>query len=244
MSAGARRLVDHPHSRLLELADAGLDVLDGVGDVVQPLAFLVDESRDRTRGVGRLEQFEADVADPEEADPDFLVGDVLNALIHSPESLLVERTLGVDRTDGNSNVIDGFDGFHDRSWLYGPARRTRNAGPGIGRRAALWPDRASFELDENLPLLDGVAHVDIDLGDLAGNGRRDHGFHLHGLEDQKDIIDQDGLPGLGRDLSYGAGEGAATDLGLVGHRSSATRGWSRGLGDGRGGRNARLPGRR
>src|SRR5271165_6904762 len=142
MSAGARRLVDHPHSRLLELADAGLDVLDGVGDVVQPLAFLVDESRNRTRGVGRLEQFETDVADPEEADPDFLVGDLLDALVHSSESLLVERTLGVDRTDGYSNVIDCFDGFHDCSCLYGSTRKTPNAGSGSGRREALRPHRA------------------------------------------------------------------------------------------------------
>src|SRR5208337_2155294 len=117
-----------------------------------------------TRGVGRLEQFEADVADPEEADPDFLVGDLLDALVHSSESLLVERTLGVDRTNGNSDVIDCFDGFHDCSCLYGPARENRNAGSGIGRREALRPDQASIELDKNLSLLDGIAHVDIDLG--------------------------------------------------------------------------------
>src|SRR4051794_33853648 len=68
-----------------------------------------------------------------------------------------------------------------------------------------WGDAGtSLELDEDLPLLDGVADLDVDLGDLAGDGGRDDGLHLHGLQHQQDIVHLDRLPDLGRDLGNGA----------------------------------------
>src|SRR3954453_5611309 len=75
---------------------------------------------------------------------------------------------------------------------------------------------ASLELDKDLPWLHGVAGVDVDPGDLAGDGRRDDGFHLHGLEHHQDVVDLDGLPDLGRDADDHARDGAAADLALVG----------------------------
>src|SRR5512142_613289 len=81
---------------------------------------------------------------------------------------------------------------------------------------------SSLELDQDLPLLDGVADVGVDLGDLAGDGCCDHGFHFHRFEDHQDIVDLDDLPDLGRDAGDRAREGAAADLALVGH--GGTRG--------------------
>src|SRR5512135_1482841 len=105
-------LVDHPQPRLLQLGDPGLDVLDGEGDVVEPLAPLVQEGRDRAGRVGRFQQFEPDVADPEEPDADFLGGDLLDVLEDRPEGALIERPMGLDGADRDSDVVDGFDGGH------------------------------------------------------------------------------------------------------------------------------------
>jgi hypothetical protein len=40
------------------------------------------------------------------------------------------------------------------------------------------------ELDKNLSRLNGIAGVNVHLGDLAGNGRRDHRLHFHGFQYQ------------------------------------------------------------
>ena len=73
---------------------------------MQPLAFLLEEGGDRAGRIGGLQQLEPDVADPEEADPDLLVGDLLDALEDRPQSLLVERPLGLDGADGDPDVVD------------------------------------------------------------------------------------------------------------------------------------------
>jgi hypothetical protein len=55
--ARAGRVVDRPQTQLLQLGDPGLDVLDGVGDVVEPFAPFVQVNRDGAGRVGRV--FEA-----------------------------------------------------------------------------------------------------------------------------------------------------------------------------------------
>src|SRR5947207_769137 len=97
--AWARRIIEHAHAGLFEFSDARLDIFDRVGDVVKALAFLLQERGNRTRRIGWLQQFETDIANAEEADLDLLVGDLLDSLVDRSESLLVERSLGLDGTD-------------------------------------------------------------------------------------------------------------------------------------------------
>ena len=59
---GTRDIVDHPHSRLLQLGNPILDARDGEGNVVESLAPLFQECSNRTGRIGRLQQFETDVA--------------------------------------------------------------------------------------------------------------------------------------------------------------------------------------
>jgi hypothetical protein len=61
-------------------------------------------SKDRARSfrVARLQEFEAHVADAEQADADPLAGYVLAALEDRPEDAFVELPLGVDGADGDA----------------------------------------------------------------------------------------------------------------------------------------------
>src|SRR5262249_32632005 len=97
------------------------EILDGEGDVVQALAALLEECGNRTARLGRFQQLEPDLVDAEEPDAHALVGDVLDAFEHPSESVLIERPLGVDRADRDSDMVDGFDGGHGsllgRSWV-------------------------------------------------------------------------------------------------------------------------------
>ena len=67
--AGARRLVDQAHSLIAQPPEDGLDVVDLVGDVVQPRAALGEELADRRVVVERGEQLDVVLAD-EAAVPD------------------------------------------------------------------------------------------------------------------------------------------------------------------------------
>src|SRR5437868_3885047 len=123
VGAGPRGVVDHADAGLLQLGDAVLEALDGEGDVVQALAALLDEGRDRAGGVARLQQFQAHVADAEEADADLLAGHVLAALEDGPEGAFVEGPLGVDGADGDADVVDCLDGGHCSLLLAGAPSR-------------------------------------------------------------------------------------------------------------------------
>jgi hypothetical protein len=84
VGAGSGDLINHPNPCLLQLGDPVLDARDGESDVMESLAPLVQERRDRAGRVGRLQQFQPDVADPEESDADLLVGNLLDALKPAP----------------------------------------------------------------------------------------------------------------------------------------------------------------
>ena len=60
--AGARRLVDQPHALVAQPPQDGLDVVDLVGDVVQPRAALGEELADRRVVVERREQLDVVLA--------------------------------------------------------------------------------------------------------------------------------------------------------------------------------------
>src|SRR4051812_10514495 len=90
----------------------------------------------------------------------------------------------------------------------------------------------SLKLGENLSLSYSVTLTHIELGDLAGDRRCDHGFHFHRLEYEQDVIDLDGLPSLDRDPGNGACKGAPTDLALVCYRGGLGRGGNKRSSDG------------
>src|SRR4051812_19329007 len=100
--------------------------------------------------------------------------------------------------------------------------RVRTAHPGLvglaryqqyrlfGRHTA-----TSLKFDEDLSSLHGIAGVDVNPGDLAGDGRRDGCFHFHRFEDQENVVNLDGLPDLGGHANDDAGAGTAANLALV-----------------------------
>ena len=63
---GARRLVDQPQPLVAQQPQDGLDVVDLVGDVVQPRAALGEELADRRVVVERREQLDVVLADVEQ----------------------------------------------------------------------------------------------------------------------------------------------------------------------------------
>jgi hypothetical protein len=110
--AWARRLVDHPNTVLFQLGDSILDVFDRVGDVVESFAPFVEKRCHRAGGICRLEEFEADVLNAEEPDPDFLIGHLLDPLEDGSEGAFVKRSLSLDGTNRDSNVVDRLNGCH------------------------------------------------------------------------------------------------------------------------------------
>ena len=111
--AGSRRFIDHANPGPRQLGDPVLDARDRVGDVMETVAPFFKEGRDRAGRIGRLQQFEADVTDPEERDADTLVGDFLDPFEDRPEFPLVEGALGFDRIEQRCRC-DGLPGLGSR----------------------------------------------------------------------------------------------------------------------------------
>ena len=58
VGAGARGFVDHSKAGLFELGDAGREVVDREGQMVQAFAALVEERLNGTCRIGRLQELE------------------------------------------------------------------------------------------------------------------------------------------------------------------------------------------
>ena len=86
--------------------------VDGEGDVMESLAALLQERRDRAGG--SVGSSNSSRTSPMRKNPTrtFWSGTVLDALEHRPEGAFIERPLGVDGADGDADVVDGFDGGH------------------------------------------------------------------------------------------------------------------------------------
>ncbi len=71
----ARRIVDQPYAGGRQRPQCGLDVIDSVGDVVEPRPTSIDEAGDTTVGAERCDQLDVRVAHVEEHCLDPLFGE-------------------------------------------------------------------------------------------------------------------------------------------------------------------------
>jgi hypothetical protein len=106
----AGSLIDQSEIGGPQSGEAGVDVVDGVCDVVEALAAFVDERGDGGIRRGRLEKFDADLmtgrSQAVEGDADVLARDFLYVLKGCTEHGLVEVPMRFEGLDCNSDVID------------------------------------------------------------------------------------------------------------------------------------------
>src|SRR5262249_50720892 len=105
-----RRLVDQSKALLLQFFQLGFDVVDAQADVVNPLATLLDELRNRGVGAGGLEQLEVRIADGEKRGAHALCDHGLDVIDGQAEGLVDFRIL--DGSNSDSYVVE--------YWLHTP----------------------------------------------------------------------------------------------------------------------------
>jgi hypothetical protein len=88
-----------------------------------------------------------------------------------------------------------------RAQRRGGCRRGRS-GPGAGGRRCARSHRA-FEDGQQVADVDDVAHLDLELFEHAGGGRRDFHRGLVGLHRDQRLLDLDGVAGLDQDFNDG-----------------------------------------
>src|SRR4029079_7659560 len=115
MRARPRRFIDHPQARLLEFRNPCRQIIDGERQAMQSFTTFIERALTWTGRVGRLEQLQAHVANPKESDAKLLTWNVFDTLEFGAELALVKRPLCVDRADGDSDMIEGLNGFHGGS---------------------------------------------------------------------------------------------------------------------------------
>ena len=118
--------VDQLDPLLAQLRERRVDVVDPVGDVVQPRALALEELADRGLGPERAQQLDVAVADVEQNRLDPLLVDRLAVGERHPEAALVERERGVEVGDGDADVIDQPE--HRARRLLGEARAVPGGG--------------------------------------------------------------------------------------------------------------------
>jgi hypothetical protein len=89
-----------------ELLEGRLDVLDGVGDVMEAGALAGEELADRGVLAERAEELDVTVADVEQNRFDALLGDRLAVDERHAEDLFLELDGGVEVIDGDAGVVD------------------------------------------------------------------------------------------------------------------------------------------
>src|ERR687895_11590 len=103
---GAGLLFDQPQPRRPDLLERRLDVLGGVGHVVQPGAAALEELPHGALGAQRREELDVPVADLEQDGLDAELLDGLAVLLAHLELLAVERHGLVKVLDGHAYVVD------------------------------------------------------------------------------------------------------------------------------------------
>jgi hypothetical protein len=98
--------VDELDALLLEAVQRRVDVVHGVGDVVQPLAVSLYELADRRVGAKRAQQLNVTFADVEEHRLDALRLDGLAVRDGHPEGALIKRDCGVEVGYGDADMVD------------------------------------------------------------------------------------------------------------------------------------------
>src|SRR4051812_25837377 len=104
--AGARRLVDQAHSLVAQPPEDGLDVVDLVGDVVQPRAALGEELADRRVVVERGEQLDVVLAHVQQPGLDTLRLHRLAVHQGEPVDVDVEVDRLLEVGDREADVVD------------------------------------------------------------------------------------------------------------------------------------------
>ena len=100
-------LVDQPDAGAGGLLELALDVVGAEGDVVNAaVGVLLQELGDGALRVGRLQQFEVDLAHAEEGGAHFLGRHFFAVFAFEPEGFFVIGHGFVQRPDGDSQVIN------------------------------------------------------------------------------------------------------------------------------------------
>ena len=102
----AGRLVHKRNALRLRPAQGGGRVIDGEGDVMQPLPPLGKKTGDGTVGGGGFQQLDLRLADPEERRADLLVGHLFDGIARCSEELLEDRDRIRKTPDGDADVFD------------------------------------------------------------------------------------------------------------------------------------------
>ena len=102
----ARLAVDELDPLLAKLRERGFDVVDPVGDVVQPGTAAGEEPADGGVLAERAQELDMAVADVEEDGLDPLVADGFAMGDRHPEGPLIERERRIKVLDRNADVID------------------------------------------------------------------------------------------------------------------------------------------
>ena len=104
--SGARRLVDQPHAGRAQLVERRRDVVDPVGDVVQPGPATREETADRRVRGQRRQQLDVAVPDVEQRRLDALLGDRLAVHERHPVRVAVHGDRRLEVLDGDADVVD------------------------------------------------------------------------------------------------------------------------------------------
>jgi hypothetical protein len=116
--------VDQLDALLLQAIEHRVDVVHGVGDVVQALATSLDELADRRLGPKWAKQLDVAFADVEEDSLDTLGLDGLAVRDGHPEGALIKRDRGVEIRYCDADVVDAAE--HGAQSM-DPAREVRGA---------------------------------------------------------------------------------------------------------------------
>ena len=106
MSASAGDLVNHPQTVRFELVNPRLDIVNRKRQVVQPFSAFIQKDLHGALGIGRFEQFEPHVVDPEKTDAYPLVCHVLAPFEHGPQDAFVKGSVILNGSHGNANMVE------------------------------------------------------------------------------------------------------------------------------------------
>ena len=113
------------------------EVRDLEADVVEALALALEEARDAGRVVGRLDELDLRLADPQERDPDAVVRDVHDRL-----------ELEAERVAPQARATSSIERTMSATWWTRPIRRTcsgRRETGGVGGTRAAYPARRALD---------------------------------------------------------------------------------------------------
>jgi hypothetical protein len=109
LGAPARGRIDQLDAIDLEAEERLGEVRDLEADVVEALAFALEEARDAGRRVRRLDELDLGLADPQERDPDAVRRDVHDRLEIERQRIAPETQGRIDGAHDQCDVVDASD---------------------------------------------------------------------------------------------------------------------------------------